>query len=125
MTKGWEVYAPDWGYAEWTRMDEAWKTIDEWTKDRPYTRIMIGRDREAVSSLQQLDAGCDRGTNLGCAIYYNDVAVPIWNSLRFTSQPEDLRLVNCARKIKKAFRRASNDPSYKMCRRRILTLLYT
>ena len=123
--KGWEVYAPDWGCAEWSRMDEAWQTIDRWVKDRPYTRIMIGHDREALLSMQELDAGCDHGMSLGCTIYYNDVAVPIWYGAWFTSQPEDLRLVNCARKIKKAFRRASNDPSYKMCRRRILTLLYS
>ena len=117
------MYASDWGCAQWTRMDETWQTIDEWAKDRPYTRMMIGRDREALLDMQQLDAGS--AAPLGCTIYYNDVAVPIWTSLRFTSQPEDLRLVNCARKIKKAFRRASNDPSYKLCRRRILTLLYT
>ena len=105
--KGWEVYAPDWGCADWTLdADRGWELADECTRYRKNRLFPVG--------MRHL-----------YAIFHNDAAVPIWNSLRFTSQPEDLRLINCARKIKKAFRRASNDPSYNICRRRILTLLYT
>ena len=26
--KGWEVYAPDWGCAQWTQMDHGWEVAD-------------------------------------------------------------------------------------------------
>ena len=118
--KGLEVYAPDWGCVDWTKEDDMWEFTDGCTVHRPYRLFHAEEWQYAlytnffyIVSTQTL------------TIYYNDAAVPVWLSVRFACQPEDLRLVNCARKIKKAFRRASNDPSYKMCRRRILTLLYS
>lgn len=120
MAKGWEVYAPDWGCADWTVFDWAWEVADDCTGYRPYRLFS-----QELHYMLCTDVHGSLINGLQLAHFFNDGAVPIWNSLRFTSQPEDLRLVSCARRIKKAFRRASNDPSYKMCRRRILTLLYS
>ena len=107
------MYAPDWGCSQWTDDDRDWETADECTRYRQ-DRLF---DSEFHHHYRYLP-----WNEIEHAIIDNDAAEPIWNSLRFTCRPEDLRLVNCARKIKKAFRRASNDPSYKMCRKRILLL---
>ena len=103
------MYAPDWGCAGWTDMDYRWEIVDRFSGRCP-NRFFFHGLRQCFYHFEILEH----------ALMVNDAATLIRNNLRLTCRPEDLRLVNCARKIKRAFRRASNDPSYELCRRRVL-----
>ena len=105
----WEVYKPGWGLADWKVRDIQWEGIDEVLPEM----VMDLSDHLPSWGYKYLSED-------ECVFFTNLYATPLGRYDRWAVTPEDLRLANCANIIKRGFRRASNDPDYRMCRARIM-----
>ena len=99
-----------WGLADWTVRDQDWESADQCVFLASYHDYRF------------FDSWFDiyKSTDLEKALAANLCAIALRRYDRWAMTPDDLRLANCAMIIKRAYRKASNDPSYKMCRARIM-----
>ena len=106
-SKMWEVYQTGWGLADWTGSDNLWEAVDVALEDN-----YIGGPLQSWLY--------DNLTDMQRTYLTNIYATPLGRFDRWAVTPDDIRLANCATIIKRAFRTASNDPSYKMCQALIM-----
>ena len=102
------MYKTGWGLADWRACDIRWEAVDEVLPEIcPTHEPVPSWVYEALPDIKRL-------------FVVNLYATPLGRYDRWAVTPDDLRLANCATIIKRAYRRASNDPSYRMCRARIM-----
>ena len=106
----WEVYKTGWGLADWTEVDHVWEGVDNINfHNCKFLQLA------AIDYIEYLDSLLP---NFQEAVMVNLYALSLRRYDRWAVTPDDLCLANCATIIKRAYRRASNDPSYRMCRAR-------
>ena len=106
------MYRTGWGLADWTNCDRDWECADQClsTSRRVHQHMWYPTWFYHTYFYTHAERAAD----------YNTYAISLGRFDRWAVTPDDLRLANCATIIKRAYRRASNDPSYRMCRARIM-----